>query len=193
MSGVTSAAAIAGAVAGVAGAATGAVGAISSANAASSAATYNSEVAAQNQTIANNNATYASQAGEQQAAISEQKTRAQVGSIKAGQAAGGIDVNSGSAVDVQSSAAQLGELNAITIRSNAARTAYGYQTQAAGYGDQSALDTMEAQNSQTAGEIGASSTILGGLSSASSNWSKYQTQAGNTMTAGTPTDFNGIY
>lgn len=179
----TTIAASVGAAAAVAGAGVSAVGAMQSASAQSQAATYNSEVAAQNTQIANNNATAAAQAGEQQAAVASGKTKAEVGAIKTSQAAGGIDVNSGSAVDVQSSAAQLGELNAITIRSNAARTAYGYQTQAAGYQDQSALDTSEAENASTAGDIGASSSILGGVGSAASNWQKYQTQAGAGMNA----------
>lgn len=59
-----------------------------------------------------------------------------MGAIKAAEAAGNVDVNSGSAVDVQSSAAALGELNAITIRGNAAKEAYGYETQSTSFENQ---------------------------------------------------------
>jgi hypothetical protein len=126
-------------------------------------AKYNAQVATQNQQIATQNATLAGQSGEQQAAQSEAKTRAEVGAIKASEAAGNIDVNSGSAVDVQSSAAELGELSAITIRGNAA---YGYQTQSTSFENQAQLDTQQAANDTTAGEIAAPVTLLGGLGGA---------------------------
>ena len=158
-------------------------GQMQSAHAAEAAANYNAQVASNNQIIAQRNATMAAQAGEQQAAVAEQKTRAEAGAIKAGQAAGNIDVNSGSAVDVQSSAAELGELNAITLRSNAAKTAYGYQTQGSGYGDQATLDRSQASYQSTAGAIGAASTFLGGMGSAATNYEKYQLQAAGSMTA----------
>lgn len=154
--------------------AVGAYGAIQSSDAQSKAAKFNAEVAGVNQQIANQNAEFAGAAGEQQAAQQEMKTRAEVGSIKANQAAGGVDVNSGSAVDVRSSAAALGELNAITIRSQAARTAYGYQNQAESYGAQQGLETSQAAAAQTAGAINAGTTALGSLGSASSNWANFQ-------------------
>jgi metal-dependent amidase/aminoacylase/carboxypeptidase family protein len=144
-----------------------------SASAQSSAAKFNSEVAAENATLANQQATTAIQAGEQQAAMSQQKTRATVGAIEAGQAAGNIDVNSGSAVDVRSSASELGELDALTVRSNAARTAFGYETQAAADTGQSQLENYESDAATTAGDIGAGSSLLGGLSSAGTNYAKF--------------------
>lgn len=52
-----------------------------------------------------------------------------VGQQRAGIAASGVDVNSGSAVDVQADTRHLGELDALTIRTNAAREAWGYQVQ----------------------------------------------------------------
>ena len=55
--------------------------------------------------------------------------RGLVGSQRAGFAAGNIDVGYGSAVDVQADAAFLGELDALTIRTNAAREAWGYQVE----------------------------------------------------------------
>lgn len=173
MSGGTSAIAIASLAVGAVGAGVSAIGAINAAHAQSEAADYNAKIAAQNQQLANQNATQAGLAGEQQAAMSEQKTRAEVGAIKAASAAGGVDVNSGSAVDVRSSAAELGELNAITIRSNAAKQAYGYETQATGSGNQATLDTLQGSNATTAGEIGAGSTLLGGLGSAGANYAKF--------------------
>lgn len=56
-----------------------------------------------------------------------------IGSQRAGFAASGVDVNDGSAVDVQADTAALGELDALTIRTNAAREAWGYKIQAQDY------------------------------------------------------------
>lgn len=56
--------------------------------------------------------------------------RQQIGNMRAGYAASNIDVSKGSSVDVQADAAKLGELDALTIRTNAARTAWGYDVQA---------------------------------------------------------------
>lgn len=128
---------------------------------AATAANYNASVAANNAQIATQNATVAGQVGAEQTAIEQQKTRAAIGGIKAAQAASGIDVNSESAVDVRSSAEELGQLNAITVRSNAARTAYGYQTQAQSDTSQSQLDQQEAGYDKTAGYDKAATTLLG--------------------------------
>lgn len=162
----------------VAGGAVGAVGAIQSGNAQKAAANYNSQVATEDATLAQQNATMAAQSGEAQVGQQQQKTRAYVGAVKANQAARGVDVNSGSAVDVRSSAAELGELDAINIRANAARTAYGYDTQAAGFKGQSQLDVYEGEQAVTAGEIGAGSTILGSVGSAGSNFANFQAAHG---------------
>lgn len=164
-------------------AATGAVGAATSGAAARQAAQYNAQIAGINQQVSEQNAIQATQAGEQQAGMSQQKTRATVGAIKAGQAASGVDINSGSAVDVRSSAAQLGELDAINIRANAARTAYGYGNQAAGFGAQAQLDKLTGENAGVAGDIGAATTFLGGAGNAALNWQKWNLSSGGGFAA----------
>lgn len=55
--------------------------------------------------------------------------RGMIGSQRAAIAGSGVDVGFGSAVDVQTDAAFLGELDALTIRTNAAREAWGYKVQ----------------------------------------------------------------
>lgn len=153
-----------------------AVGAMQSAAAQAASAKYNAQIQAENAQIATKNASYASQEGEANAANQELKNRANVGSMKSNQAAGGVNVNVGSAVESRASAAELGQLDAMTIRSNAARQAYGYLTQAAGYTAQSRLDTAEAKNATTAGDIKAVGSLLGGASSATSAYENYQLQ-----------------
>jgi hypothetical protein len=82
-----------------------------------------------------------------------------VGTQRAVQAANGIDVNSGSAAQLQDDTAMIGELDALTIQNNAAREAYGYRIQA----DQ---DRINAIQTRTNAGNNAMGSILGGLGSA---------------------------
>lgn len=172
----------------VVGAAVSAYGMEQQGKAASNAANYNAEVAANNAKIAKQNSAYAGAEGETNTASALMKARAEVGAIKASQAASGLDVNSGSAVDVRSSAAETGELNAINIRSEAARKAYGYQTEAASDTGQVGLDKSNASNSSAAGDIGAASSIIGGLGKAGGDYERYG--AGNSVNTGTDEFFS---
>lgn len=56
--------------------------------------------------------------------------RSLIGEQRAGFAASNIDVGYGSAVDTQADTAMLGELDALTIRTNAAREAWGHRVEA---------------------------------------------------------------
>lgn len=160
------------------GGAAGAYGSYMQGQATAGAAKYNAAISKEQAALSEQKATMAGQAGEQQAAMQEQKTRATVGAIKAAQAGSGLEVDVGSAPDVRASAAELGQLDALTIRSNAAKEAYGYRTQAVSEKAQSALDEFEAKSASEAGTIGAASTFLGGLGSAATNWAKYQMAGG---------------
>ncbi len=135
-------------------------GTLQGGRAASQSAKYQSAVAANNATIAQQNATRAGQEGEQQAFIAEQKNRAKVGALVADQAASGIDVNKGSALDIRQSEAQIGQLDAMTIRANAAQKAYGYQVESTSKTADADLYKAEAKNAKTASYINAA-TILG--------------------------------
>lgn len=191
MSGSVSATTLAyvGLAASAAGAVTGAVGSAQSGNAAAAAANYNSEIQANNAKLATQQAQWAGQAGEAQAGAEAQKTKATVGAIQAAQAANGISVNSGSAVDVRSSASELGQLSAINIRSTAARQSYGLETQASSDTAQSQLDKFQGEQSQIAGDVGAGGDIISGAGSAASNYSKFLAQSSplnaNSISGGT--------
>lgn len=152
-----------------------ALGSIAQGRQSSASAKYNSEVQSNNAEIASRNATLAGQEGAANAAIEQQKTRANVGAIKSAQAANGVDVNTGSAVDVRSSASELGELNAITIRNNAVKTAYGFQTSATSDEAQSQLDKEQAKYDTEAGDINAGTTLLskGASGSQSGLWNTF--------------------
>lgn len=150
-----------------------AYGAISSSQASAAADSYRSQIEQNNATIAGQNANVARAAGEARVTAQRLKTAATVGAIKNDQAASGFDVNSGSNLDVQSSAKELGELDALTVRNEAARQAYGYQTQGVSFDAQSQLDTAKAGNDNTAGLFGAAGSILGGASSATNAYGRY--------------------
>jgi hypothetical protein len=162
-----------GSIASLASAGVGALGAIQQSRAQAAASKYNAGVATNNAAVAKQNAAWASQEGRAAAEAQSMKTRAEIGGIKANQGASGVDVNSGSALDVRSSAAETGELNTLSIRSNAARQAYGYQTEEANYQGQAALDRSQASSAKTAGIIGAGTTLLGGIGDASMRYSDY--------------------
>lgn len=155
----------------------GVMGQLQQASAASAAAKYQSEVAAGNQTIANQNASFASAEGEQQAAMSEQKTRATEGAILAGQASSGVDVNSPTSKGVRASETELGQLDADTIRANAARQAYGYETQATNFQNQASADTSQAQNYAISGPLNSGGSLLSGVGNASTNYANVMGKA----------------
>lgn len=180
-------------VASIAGAGVSAFSSISQGVAASRAAAYNAQVADNNAKIATQNAQYAGAEGEQNAAASEMNTRAKVGAIAAAQGANGIDVNTGSAVNVRASASELGELDAMNIRANAARQAYGYETQSGAFSSQSALDKSQSKSDETGGLISGGATFLGGVGNAALNFSKFQQSSGNVLnTSDIPSVSQGI-
>jgi len=85
-----------------------------------------------------------------------------IGAQRAGQAAGNIDVGFGSAVDVQADAAFLGELDALQIRTNAARESWGYKVQAEDRRKAADVARKGGQAAQTAARWGVASTLIGG-------------------------------
>lgn len=92
--------------------------------------------------------------GETEARRHESATRGLIGRQRAAAAANGVDINSGSALDAQESAAGMGAIDALTIRNNAYAEAFGYR--------------MGALNQKNAGKYGmrasrfvAGQTLLG--------------------------------
>jgi hypothetical protein len=86
-----------------------------------------------------------------------------MGLIKATQGSSGTDVNSGSATQVQASQRTVAGIDNAQIRSNAARTAYNYSTQATAYDN-------AAENVKSSEGINLASSILGTTASVSSKW-----------------------
>jgi hypothetical protein len=133
-------------------------------------ANYAAQVAANNAAVARSNATYAEQAGQTSATATALKGANQQGKIKTGQAASGVSVNTGSAVDVQASARELNKLDTATDLHNADLQAYGYRTQATSYEAQAELEKAEAQQAPIGADLAAAGGILGSASSLAQKW-----------------------
>ncbi|MGH8338189.1 MAG: hypothetical protein ACRETL_15495, partial [Gammaproteobacteria bacterium] len=116
-------------------------------------ATYNSQLATQNQQASLTAGTNAEE-------IKRLQTGKLVGSEEAGTAAGGIDVGSGSPEAVRSATQSAGEMDALNIRYNAAREAYGYSQEAFSDALQSKVAKEDAVNGLVGGLFKAGGSFL---------------------------------
>lgn len=142
-----------------------AVSAIGGGIASASSASYQGAVARNNATIARQNAGYSAAAGSSQITQQGLKARSQEGSLRAGIAASGVDVNSGSAADVQTSQRELNALDSATVANRAAEQVYGYGTQATSYDAQSKLDQAQVPWDIAGGVLKAAGGLAGSASS----------------------------
>lgn len=67
-----------------------------------------------------------------------------IGKQRSSYAAQGVEINADTAMDVQAETAYIGEMDALTIRSNAMREAFGYRLQATGYNTNARLSMNQA-------------------------------------------------
>lgn len=146
-----------------------AAGAIASANAqassaksAANAAEYNAEVDRQRATVALQQGNANEESQRRQAAIA-------MGRQTAATAQSGVDLTSGSALDLYQQSATNAELDALNIR-------YGAQLQAQGLQQQGTLDTMTAQQQRNNAR---SATTAGYLNAGASALSSYGTYTNN--------------
>lgn len=93
--------------------------------------TYEQQMFQRNADLADQQARDAIARGDVAAGVRGAETRQRVGSQRAAMAAQGIDLGTGSALDVQENEQYLSALDIATIKNNAAREAWGYKMQAA--------------------------------------------------------------
>ena len=150
--------------------------------AAASYSTYQQAKAAKEQAhyqsaVANNNKIIADRAAEdsiKRGAVEEERKRQDIELLKGKQIAGfagsGTDLSSGSVFDVVGETAALGELDALTIRSNYARESYEKRVMGMNYGAQSLLYNYQAQsiNPWTNAGLSAVTTAAGFAGAAAS-------------------------
>lgn len=161
-----------------------AVGSIYSGVAEQGAANAQKRIAMQNAEIAERNASLTAAAGEGQAERFGMRAKAQAGAIKTAQAASGVDVNSGSAEDVQTSQRAISMFDTMTIKSNAAREAFGFKVQAKNFRNEAAIAKAKANQAMVGASINAFSSLVGGASQASSAYSSFENAAASGESTG---------
>ena len=95
------------------------------------------------------------------------------GRQKSALAASGVEIGDGSALDILGDTAALGELDALTIRSNSEREAYEQKVNASNLAANASMKRMGADNAIIAGRIGATTSLLSGAGSIASKWQSY--------------------
>ena len=148
----------------------GAAGQMQQANAASAAAKYNAQVAEMNAEISERRAKSVIEAGKSEEQQQRQKVQQLLGQQQAGMAASGVDITFGSPLDTIVDTAVMGELDALTIRTNTYREAYNARVDAANQRAGAELYRYEAKAARQGGYLGAAGTVLGGAGKAYQQW-----------------------
>lgn len=144
----------------------GAAGQMQQAQAASSAAKYNQQVANMNATLSDRRAKDALERGAKEEQRKRQEVQQILGKQQAGMAANGVDLTFGSPLDTIVDTSVLGELDALTIRTNTARENYDYRVQAVNQRAGATMEGMKARSALQGGYLSAAGTVLGGASTA---------------------------
>lgn len=131
-----------------------------------------------NQKIAGEQGIEAKAQGDIQAGQAEEQGRQQVAQQRVDQAATGADVNSGSALDLQSDTTWQAKQNQVTIRNNAWRQAWGYNVQAIDYGMQGEMSKMAGQNAMNNTFLTGGMQAVGYGVQAGSSYYKYNSSRG---------------
>ena len=135
---------------------------------------YQAGIARNNQIAANYAAQDAIERGKVDRAKAAIASKQRQGAQRAALAAGGVDVNSGSALDLQLETEALGNYDQLVAMNNAEREALGFRTQGANFGGEVGLHTSAAQNSLYSGKTAATATLIGTAGSVASKWYDYK-------------------
>lgn len=163
----------------------GVVSSIQQGNAAQEQYNYQAQVAKKNANIAQQNADQKRQEGIEEARQQRIKTLQAVGSQQAAMAANGIDISSGTALDIIEDTTATGELDALTKQYNYESQAIALEQQADNFNNQASLDTLAGQNAYQAGKMNAISAGVKGLADTASVASKWYSPSSTTRTYGT--------
>lgn len=131
---------------------------------------YQAGVSRENAKIALQNRDYAYQVGESEAIQYGLKHAQDKGLFRATRGASGVDVGSGSSVDVAEGMRDIGRMDMDTIRRNAARVAYGHTVKAYEAGTQAELYEMGADDAVKAGYLKGSGSLISTAGSVADKW-----------------------
>ncbi len=157
---------------GVAGAGAKLFSALSGASATRAADRAQADAMATNALIAERAAASAITSGQEQASNASIRGAQTIATQRAALAANGVDINSGTAANVQASTKWITDANVDTITANAARAAMGYTTQSQNYANQSGA-YRAAADSVSPVTAGATS-LLTSATSVASDWYRNQ-------------------
>lgn len=108
----------------------------------------------------------------------ERQHRIKIGQLSSKQqnalASNGVETNSGTALDILGDTAQIGELEALTIRSNAAREAYGYKVNSNNLLNSAQNNMTAARNTRSTANFSAMTTAISSAGSVSGDWYRYK-------------------
>lgn len=135
-------------------------------------AEYQAGVARNNKIMADRAAEDAIERGKVSERNQRYKTQQLIGEQRAVLAANGVVVDQGSALDITTDTAGIGELDALTIRSNATREALGFRQRAYNYGAEADLAVARGSAAQREGTAAAFGTLLSGTGKVASKWYK---------------------
>lgn len=141
-----------------------AVGSIAGGVASAQSASYQAQIASNNATAARQNAVYSAGAAASNTETAGLKARSENAGLRSGIAASGVDVNSGSASDVQQSERDVTGLDTANTAARGAETVYGYQTQATNFQAQSAMYNAEVGPDIAGGVLKGVGGLLSGSS-----------------------------
>jgi hypothetical protein len=161
-----------------------AIGQIQQGKAAKARANYQAAVARNNQIIANRQAEDARRRGTLEANIQRQKSRQLIEQQRAAIAGAGVLVDQDSALGTIVATAGLGELDALTIQSNAEREALQFEAQGVNFQTEAQLRTFEGKQAVRSSYLKAGGTLLTGLGSVASKWYVFDKLTADTGLAG---------
>lgn len=129
---------------------------------------YEKSIADINARFSNINAEDAIKRGDKEATELKKQAKRLIGTQRTSLAAQGIDIESGSALDLQEDTAGQAEMDAMTIRNNAWKEAWGYRVQSQNYSMQGEFAKLSSKNKSRntllTGGIQAVTSAKGGFS-----------------------------
>lgn len=149
---------------------TAAIGQYQQGQAARKQAAYQAAVARNNALISERQAQDALDRGKVDEQNQRDKTSLLIGRARNQLAGSGFDLQDDTSLSLLSDTRAAGELDALTIRTNAARDAYGYRVRGMNFDAQAGLDEASGAAAAQAGTFGAVSTLLTTAGTVASRW-----------------------
>lgn len=150
------------------------VGMVQQANQTAAQARYQSAVAKNNAAIAEMYAKDAEARGRVEELNVRNATKRLKGRQRAVMAANGVLLDGGTPADILADTAALGEVDALTVRNNAAREALGYRTQGMNFQAEARLQRLRASNASGTIPFAVGGAVLDGISSVASKWYSFK-------------------